>query len=520
MQMRNLPVRYMQTGGASDTQDPYVSGITRIEGGLDPLTRQLMFGLSGKGGFIPGAMRAAERTFFDEEGRARVVPQEIAGLTPDQLQAMELAREATGLQDPYLADAVAAYRQAPSLLGTGLEAARGRQLESLGAIESGVSGLGTRLSDIEALQRGATGEFGGRLGDIAGQQRGAAGAFGTRLGDVEALQRGAVGEFGTQLGGIAGRGIGATDVFGGQLGESEALMRGTTGAYDPTLTGQFYDPYEQQVVQQTIEDVMEAGDIQDMQARARDIQTGGESAFGSRARLGASERREALGRGLGQALGSLRSQGFQRAQQTGLGEFARQKAAERTAASGLSGLAGQRLGSQQNLTGILSGLAGQQFGAKTGLATGLGSLAGQRFGAQQTQAGALSNLGNLEAQIGQQRAQAQMGLGANLQGLGAQAQQAGAFGVNQLMGMGNVQQQQAQQQLEAQRANLLQAQQAPLAQYQSLLPFVQSVPAGQQQTTTQYAPSPSPLQAGLGVGLSTLGALGQFFGQGYKAGGP
>ena len=123
-------------------------------------------------------------------------------------------------------------------------------------------------------------------------------------------------------------------------------MRGTTGAYDPTLTGQFYDPYEQQVVQQTIEDVMEAGDIQDMQARARDIQTGGESAFGSRARLGASERREALGRGLGQALGGLRSQGFQRAQQTGLGEFARQMAAERAAASGLSGLAGQRLGSQ------------------------------------------------------------------------------------------------------------------------------------------------------------------------------
>ena len=520
MQMRNLPVRYMQTGGASDTQDPYVSGITRIEGGLDPLTRQLMFGLSGKGGFIPGAMRAAERTFFDEEGRARVVPQEIAGLTPDQLQAMELAREATGLQDPYLADAVAAYRQAPSLLGTGLEAARGRQLESLGAIEGGVSDLGTRLGDVEALQRGATGEFG------------------------------------TQLGGIAGRGIGATDVFGGQLGESEALMRGTTGAYDPTLTGQFYDPYEQQVVQQTIEDVMEAGDIQDMQARARDIQTGGESAFGSRARLGASERREALGRGLGQALGSLRSQGFQRAQQTGLGEFARQKAAERTAASGLSGLAGQRLGSQQNLTGLLSGLAGQQLGAKTGLtgtlgqtaaqqlasqqalggtlsglagqqlgaqtglATGLGSLAGTRFGAQQTQAGALGNLANLEAQIGQQRAQAQMGLGANLQGLGAQAQQAGAFGVNQLMGMGNVQQQQAQQQLEAQRANLLQAQQAPLAQYQSLLPFVQSVPAGQQQTTTQFAPAPSPLQAGLATGLGALGAMGSFFGQGYRAGGP
>ena len=442
MHMPNLPIRYMQTGGS--TQDPYVSGITRIEGGLDPLTRQLMFGLGGKGGFIPGAFRAAERTFFDEEGKARVVPQEIAGLTADQLQAIELARQATGIQDPYLADATTAIRSAPALAGTGLDVAQQRGLEALGTVSGGVQGYADRLSELENIQRQAA----------------------------------------TQ--------------FGTGLGESETLLRGTTGAYDPTITEQFYDPYEEQVVQQTIEDVMEAGDIQDVAQRARDIQTGGESAFGSRARLGASERREALGRGLGQALGSLRSGGFQRAQQTGLGEFARQQQAKRAAASGLSGLAGQRLGAQ------------------TGLASGLGQMAGQRFGAQQTQAGALSNLGSLEAQIGQQRAQAQMGLGAGLQGLGAQAQQAGAFGLNQLMGMGGVQQQLAQQQLDAQRANQLQAQQAPLAQYQSLLPFVQSVPAGQQQTTTQFAPPPSPLQAGLGVGLSTLGALGQFFNQGQN----
>ena len=177
-------------------------------------------------------------------------------------------------------------------------------------------------------------------------------------------------------------------------------------------------------------------------------------------------------------------------------------------------MAGSRLGAGQNLTGTLTGLAGQQLGAQSGLASGLSSLAGTRFGAQQTQAGALSNLGNLEAQIGQQRAQAQMGLGSNLQNLGGQAQQAGAFGANQLAGSGQMQQQFAQQQLEAQRANALQAQQAPLNQYQSLLPFVQTVPSGQQQTTTTYAPQPSALQAGLGVGLSTLGALGNFFNQG------
>jgi hypothetical protein len=43
-----------------------------------------------------------------------------------------------------------------------------------------------------------------------------------------------------------------------------------------------------------------------------------------------------------------------------------------------------------------------------------------------------------------------------------------------------------------------------------LLPFVQAVPAGQQQVTTTFAPPPSPLQAGLTTGLAGLGAIGQF----------
>ena len=82
-----------------------------------------------------------------------------------------------------------------------------------------------------------------------------------------------------------------------------------------------------------------------------------------------------------------------------------------------------------------------------------------------------------------------------------------------LSGFGAQQQQLRQAQLDAQRAGLLQAQQAPLQQYQSLLPFMSL--AGQQTgpstVSTQFAPPPSPLQAGIGVGLSGLGALGTFF---------
>lgn len=48
---------------------------------------------------------------------------------------------------------------------------------------------------------------------------------------------------------------------------------------------------------------------------------GGESAFGSRARLTADERRAALGRGLGEALAGIRSRGFGQAQQAALGSL-------------------------------------------------------------------------------------------------------------------------------------------------------------------------------------------------------
>ena len=470
------------TGAGYDAfgEQPYIGSVVRNETGLDALSKQLLFGLDGQGGFIPGAMQAAETTFFNPDGTPRVVEEQRAGFTGDQTAGMDLARRNVGIQDRFLSGAEGAFQQGVSDIGQGIERGRGFQQQGLQALQSGIGGL--------------QGELGG----------------------VEGIARGAAGNFGTQLGGIAGRGIGATDRFGRRIGESEGLLRGTTGAYDQGLTSQFYNPYEDRVVQQTIDDVFEAGEKQDMAARARDIQTGGESAFGSRARLSAGERREALGRGLGEALGGIRSRGFSEAQQTGLGEFARQRQAERLASSGLAGLSGQRLGAQQALGSQLTGLAGAQLGAQQNLGSTLAGLAGTRFGAAQTGAGALSNMGALESQYGQSLANAQFGLGSNLQNLGAARQQAGAFDYNQLMGQGSMQQQQDQAVLDAQRRNQLQAQQAPLAQYQALAPFVSMAPAGQFTTQTQFSPRPSALQAGLATGLGAFGAIGNFMNQGQR----
>jgi hypothetical protein len=96
-------------------------------------------------------------------------------------------------------------------------------------------------------------------------------------------------------------------------------------------------------------------------------------------------------------------------------------------------------------------------------------------------------------------------------GLGTQAQQSAQADIQRQLGLGQMTQGQQQNQLNAARQNALMQQQAPMQQMQSLLPFVQSVPAGFSQIGTTYGVQPSALQTGLGVGLSALGGLGSFF---------
>ena len=185
--------------------------------------------------------------------------------------------------------------------------------------------------------------------------------------------------------------------------EGIGLTRDATGIarqaadmqFDPsTMIQDYFDPYEDRVVQQTIDDVFKAGEMADVAQRARDIQTGGESAFGSRARLTADERRAALGRGLGQALAGIRSSGFRDARGASMGEFGRQRAAQERfgnfltgAATGIAGLGGQLggLGSQAaNLAAAqraeLARLGGTARGVKeTGLGRAFAAQTADRF---------------------------------------------------------------------------------------------------------------------------------------------
>ena len=199
--------------------------------------------------------------------------------------------------------------------------------------------------------------------------------------------------------------------------ESADLIRGTTRQFDPSMTQQFFNPFEDQVVQQTIQDVLEASEKRDIQQRARDIQTGGLSAFGSRARLAAADRQEALGRGLAEALGGIRQAGFGQAQRDALTTFAQQRQAEQQAARDI-GQVGSTLADLRARE--RAGLAG--FG-QTGRGieeTGLSRLFQQQLDQQGRPLQALQLTGQLlpQFQAGQTRIDSQYRLPADPTALG------------------------------------------------------------------------------------------------------
>ena len=146
------------------------------------------------------------------------------------------------------------------------------------------------------------------------------------------------------------------------LQQAEAYGQRAFDSVTPEDISAFYDPFEERVVEQTIDDLVEQAGMQDIAARAQGIAQAGEGSFGSRGRLFAGERAEALGRGLGQALGNIRSRGFQQAFENLMKD---RGAAERGAAfqQGLASFApslyftdvGRNLGLLSNISSMLPG---------------------------------------------------------------------------------------------------------------------------------------------------------------------
>ena len=99
----------------------------------------------------------------------------------------------------------------------------------------------------------------------------------------------------------------------GMAQQGFGTMQQAAGMYGPGAAQQFYNPYEDQVIQGTIEQMNQQNQQQAQADRANAVSSG---AFGgSRGRLMEQEREQAFGRGLTQAVGGLRQQGWNQAQQ-------------------------------------------------------------------------------------------------------------------------------------------------------------------------------------------------------------
>ena len=169
------------------------------------------------------------------------------------------------------------------------------------------------------------------------------------LDPYELQARGMVGGLGgfqpyiEQAGGAYGEGLGAV---------GQGVQAGYYGAqgYDPAMGKSFYNPYEEDVVQQSLADVYKSYGEEDVGARAGAV---GQGAYGGgRGRLMAEERFKQLGKGMAQTAGGLRQQGYTSAQQQAQNAFAYQQA--RMQRAGQMGIQGAGMYGQlgQGIAGI------------------------------------------------------------------------------------------------------------------------------------------------------------------------
>ena len=398
--------------------------------------------------------------------------QRVADFDPRELYGMELADSAIGSYRPYLGAQAGLLDEAAGISRGALARGQDEITAGLGA-GRGLAGLGADLT------RGARFDTAGRdlLAGAQQRQSGRGLIEGARFGQSgrDYLMGGVPGFSEAQQltrAGAPNLDLARTETasarpeFGGAragLSRAEQTGYGSTGRFDPRGIGSFYNPFEEDVVQQTLKDVREGLAKSDM--GLRDEAVSGGAFGGSRSRLRRDELAENVARGAAEQVGAIRSGGYSDAANRAQQAFEAQQQRQ----AGQAGL-------QAGLAGQLGGFAGQE--AQSALARG------RQFGdlsttEAQNQLARASQLGSLEAQ----QAQAKLATG---QALNASELQAIQNAMNRGQALNTLDQQQ----------------------------FANQLQQGQQLSNIDQQRFASQLQQG-----SQLGALGQQqFGMGLQGG--
>jgi len=410
--------------------------------------------------YVQGVLPFAQELFTmtPEQRTEAGMDYQVAGFDPMQEQAFALAQQGIGAYKPYL-------ERGDKALGSGIRAVEG-------AIGETKKLAGQIQGEVDRGQEGILGAA--QRGEAAGQRA----ARETREATSMAMP--------FQQEGLAA------------IRRGQEFLGGAAGAYDPTSAQAYMDPYQQQVVDLTLEDIQRAGarQLEDIGKRTEQeaLQQG---AFSGRRRFLERERREEpvreeILRRQAAAAASLRSQGYQTAQQQAQQAFEQQQQRQ----MGVGQLFGQ-LGTQTGALGTSFGQLGLQGAGQAGQLGMQGAGMGMQGAGQAAQLG----LQGITTGLGAQQQVAGMGQGLGSLGMqsaqmGGMAQQMGQADVNLLSQLGAQKQRQAQAQMDASRANAM----APYQQAGFMSDIIQGAPIGSAQTT--FAPGPSPFQQATGAAIA------------------
>ena len=319
------------------------------------------------------------------------------------------------------------------------------------------------------------------------------------VGGLDAVQKGQAGAYDAMLGvggatdqagmttGQAQQGIQQAGQFGMQAAqEGLAGLQGVAGEFDPSGIGAFYNPYEQDVVQATLDDLRQDFQTQKAQRQAQsDAEAVSRGAFSS---VSSQMRRDAQNiqpleedylKTAAKEIGALRAAGYTNAANQAATAFEQAKQRQLGGAQATSAIGQQGAGT------------GLQAGQATGnLALGLGNLG---LSGASTQAG-----------IGQQLA----GMGIQQAGLGEMEKSLQQQDIGALTGTGGMLQAQKQAELDAQKATDTQQYQQPYQQIGFLSDVYSGVPTSQATTTMSTGTPASAFQQAAGMGIAALGAAG------------
>lgn len=418
---------------------------------------------------------------------------EVAGQSAGQIQAADLLRQGIGAYEPFMQAGSQALTQGQTLAQQGAQLAGGIDVAPQFQVAQDALGRGLGAADILGGYAQTAGQG---LQDILG---GVAGIEQARKGLPEYMQ----GDLRTSQ---------------ALLGEAARGTRAASGSFTAPTTAQSYmSPYVQAVVDIQQREAQRQADIARTQRAGQAVSAG---AFGG-SRQAVMEAEAA--RNLAQQKADIQAMGLQQAYQQGQQQFnveqqaAAQRAAQMQGIAGTYGqlglqqaqlgqagtqLAGQLAGQQAQL-GLMpaqlaqtqAGILGQQAGLYGQLGQGIAGLSAQQAGIDLQRAAQLQQAGQGIGSLGMQQAS-----------LGQAMQQSGQSDVSALMGVGAMEQANAQAQLDAMRATQMQDVMAPYQQLGFVADIYKGAPSSQSSLIATSQPSASPFQTAAGLGIAGLSA--------------